>query len=718
MIPPTHPILKQALLFLSGTLDDATGQILLSKADRCSYSDQLQTVRMLKPHKKVLEQASIKLPTIKAVEDYLKQFETLQVIPTGADAWDVRNEVKGTAYEVTKLAFDGFRCTCPITWSQPTCKHIEAVERYLETKPTAEPNDDEYIPDVIEAPGTLDERYANDDIQPVIVTPQTKPKQIIQFTAWQDVRLQQQQTIESLRNELTPQQQQAFDFVLTWYEPNKRDRPFVFSGYSGTGKSFASARILKALLLKYPGLKVAIAAPTQKAVQVAADFADKAGLDAATETIHALLHLSIDKPDEYGVRRLVLNPTSKKPFMGQFDLVVVDERSMLGSEILGWMIVADHKQQYFDDLFGQLAPVERDYLGAIESGDFRGISFIKDQYLQLRKAINAVIRNGWRPDHNLEFRLQHGSFLAPTILLGDNAQLPPNSEESRDAVSPIDTYFDSDVELTDVVRYSGEIIRFATEIRNNLSRQSIILPASGGNISTLSPPQWEKEAIAAFTDGAQNIRVLAWKNDRVTALNKAVRDKVQGIRAMQPYLPGEVLVAKDAIELPDPLRPDKTQVWLRACDEVTVLESQPTTLHCQGHDIDCYRLQVVDGEGQSEKLFAIPQQSESFELLRYLLRQLKASIHAEPDSQAKRQGWATYYAILNQFSVTVTQSGQFIPKLQYVYATTVNSSQGSTYDQVFLDNRNVQQCHRSIELRNRLLYVGTTRASQHLHLVR
>lgn len=717
MIPPTHPILKQALLFLSGTLDDATGQILLSKANHCSYSDQLQTVRMLKPHKKVLKLASIELPTIKAVEDYLKQFETLQVIPTGADAWDVRNEVKGTAYEVTKLAFDGFRCTCPIVWTQPTCKHIEAVESYLEASPTAEPDGDEYIPDVIEAPGTLDERYANDDIRPAIIAPQPKPKQIIQFTAWQDVRLQQQQTIDSLRNELTPQQQQAFDFVLTWYEPGKRDRPFVFSGYSGTGKSFASARILKALLLKYPGLKVAIAAPTQKAVQVAADFADKAGLKADVETIHALLHLSIDAPDEYGVRRLVLNPASKKPFMGQFDLVVVDERSMLGSEILGWMIVADHKQQYLDDLFGQLAPVERDYLGAIEIGDYRGFSFIKDQYMQLRKAINAVIKNGWRPDHNLEFRLQHGSFLAPTLLLGDSAQLPPNSNESHDAVSPIDLYFDSDVELTDVVRYSGEIIQFATEIRSDLSRHSIALPESGGNISTLTPAQWEQEAIAAFAKGATNIRVLAWKNDRVSALNKAIRDRVQGIQALHPFLPGEVLIAKDAIELPDPLQPEKTQAWLRACDEVTVLESKPTSLHCQGHDIDCHQIKVTDVDGRIETIYAIPQQSESWELLRYILRQLKASIHSEPDPQAKRQGWTTYYSILNQFSVTVTQSGQFVPKLQYVYAATVNSSQGSTYDQVFLDSRNVQQC-RSTELRNRLLYVGATRASQHLHLVR
>ena len=63
--------------------------------------------------------------------------------------------------------------------------------------------------------------------------------------------------------DLSPQQKEAFDLAIAWFEDP--DSPFVLRGYAGTGKSFCAQRIIKAL---QPNGKIAICAPTHKAVHV------------------------------------------------------------------------------------------------------------------------------------------------------------------------------------------------------------------------------------------------------------------------------------------------------------------------------------------------------------------------------------------------------------------------------------------------------------------
>jgi len=73
--------------------------------------------------------------------------------------------------------------------------------------------------------------------------------------------------------------------------------------------------------------------------------------------------------------------------------------------------------------------------------------------------------------------------------------------------------------------------------------------------------------------------------------------------------------------------------------------------------------------------------------------------------EAKENGarWTAFYELRERFA-----------RVDYAYATTVHKAQGSTFDTVFVDHRDLQAC-RGPE-RQALLYVAVTRPSRRLAL--
>ena len=73
---------------------------------------------------------------------------------------------------------------------------------------------------------------------------------------------------------LTPAQALAYDQLLPFLQGNHDARLAVLEGYAGTGKTFLVARLLRDL----SGVKIAVAAPTNKAVRVLRDKLQEAGV--------------------------------------------------------------------------------------------------------------------------------------------------------------------------------------------------------------------------------------------------------------------------------------------------------------------------------------------------------------------------------------------------------------------------------------------------------
>jgi AAA domain/UvrD-like helicase C-terminal domain len=158
---------------------------------------------------------------------------------------------------------------------------------------------------------------------------------------------------------LSENQDEGYDLALRWYESGGSD-PFVLKGFSGTGKSFLAAQICLELIICYPEIKIALCAPTHKAKHVLATFATKSGLDSVwVSTLHSLLHVLPGHHDDAGRQGLAGNQFSQEPSYLDFDLVIIDEASMIGVELLSW-IPSQRVPTLFMGDPAQLPPVEDD----------------------------------------------------------------------------------------------------------------------------------------------------------------------------------------------------------------------------------------------------------------------------------------------------------------------------------------------------------------------
>lgn len=135
---------------------------------------------------------------------------------------------------------------------------------------------------------------------------------------------------------------------------------WLLLGEAGTGKTYVTCCIVDALkqLPRYNNsdrkLRVAVCAPTHKAAQVLTRKLREFGVNAVAITIHSLLGL---KPTVDDSEKQVLKKQSKG-FAGDFDVVVLDETSMVDTPLQGYI---DRELEFHFILYvgddGQLNPV-------------------------------------------------------------------------------------------------------------------------------------------------------------------------------------------------------------------------------------------------------------------------------------------------------------------------------------------------------------------------
>ena len=126
--------------------------------------------------------------------------------------------------------------------------------------------------------------------------------------------------------ELTAEQLAAVDGLNKWVKDTSPDASMmaVLSGYAGTGKTTA----LKFFLDRYK-YKVAISAPTHKAVYVASTILGRKG-----QTLHSLHGL---RPDvnlmQFDIDNIQFNPLGTAT-IDQYKLVIIDEAAMIPKSVL------------------------------------------------------------------------------------------------------------------------------------------------------------------------------------------------------------------------------------------------------------------------------------------------------------------------------------------------------------------------------------------------
>lgn len=476
--------------------------------------------------------------------------------------------------------------------------------------------------------------------------------------------------------DLSSDQLEAFTDMVKFID-TPDDSMLVLKGYAGTGKTFTITRFIQYCLEmtrqhiktknvmaahKYGTPAIAMTAPTNKAVQVLREHSDKSLFGKVHfSTIHQLLGLKevINDSGEQEFR----NDRDKNPEITRQDILIIDEVSMLN-----------------DDLF-------------------------------------ILIWN-----------------YAPTIkiiMLGDPKQVPPvGKEDCEPFLNPM-KYNIRTIELSRIMRQKegSAIIEASFHIRNDITNPahsfSAFTSITGTDLQLFNANLQRNELITvmkekvlseAFVQNPNIMKVIAWRNAKVNEYNIYI-PKIYGLKkwpeidmATAPkILAGDRMIANEPVIK---YEFNMIVILMHTNQEFIVLRSNHVEArnfeYVNGSvDLETY---VVVAEFYSaeldkmveEKITVLHENSkEEFE--RTVQKLKNSALHATSDKRGFF--WREYYHFIRQFA-----------NVTYAYAITAHKSQGSTYDEVFVDVNDIRLNQNVVE-RNRILYTAITRAKNNLTLI-
>ncbi|TVP66544.1 MAG: DNA helicase [Leptolyngbya sp. LCM1.Bin17] len=272
------------------------------------------------------------------------------------------------------------------------------------------------------------------------------------------------------------------------------------------------------------------------------------------------------------------------------------------------------------------------------------------------------------------------------LFVGDSAQLPPVNEQESACFRKIIHRS----ALTEVVRYGGAIGVIAEDIRRNLVRDRLPRFSSDTNAEqtegcfVVPRSAWEKLLIRAFTSqtyqaNPDQVRALAYTNRRVAQLNRMIRTAIYGSNTRR-FVPGERLIA------------------LTPC-----LEGESIILPTSA---ECEVLHIARGREGEWPVWQLEVETEEgdFRTLRILHESGQQEFQARCDFLAKEKRWMEFWDLQQRFH-----------SVDYAYSLTIHKSQGSTFQDVFVDVPSML-VNRNVVERNQLCYVAFTRAAKRLFL--
>lgn len=284
------------------------------------------------------------------------------------------------------------------------------------------------------------------------------------------------------------------------------------------------------------------------------------------------------------------------------------------------------------------------------------------------------------------------------LTMGDDCQLPPVRESRPEAFD-----LGPKVELSKIERYSGAILEFANTLRDHVkTKQKIkvmpsLLNSDGSGVHHALGKHFVPQAVQMVDlDNPDRTRILAWRNDRVDAINQAVRQHYHGLN-VPPFLVGDKVVTTDAVK-----NPEGNDIMLPVDEDCEV-----TAVHED----------FVDGAAGSGLTF--PTWMLVLRPLHGLVRDVVAQV-IKPEHKAD---WEVHLANvakrakINRNWTEYWYLRESVHAVKHCYAITVHRSQGSTFTNVFLDVIDIQK-NQKVHEQLKLLYVGASRPTTNLILNR
>lgn len=469
---------------------------------------------------------------------------------------------------------------------------------------------------------------------------------------------------------LTADQRSAVDGILRDIErPGAR---VVLCGYAGTGKTVTTAALVTEMRSRK--LTVIVATPTHKArSQVEKALKANGADDFECVTVHRLL----------GLKQVRDYKTGKESF----------EPDSYGKNML-----ADGFPPSWDDY------IQDDYVK--DSGqswsDYKEENSI---------GIDVVIVDETSMLHEELYQyLIAEAAHRPIVFVGDDRQLLPVKE---DKVCAAFVEAQSIYNLTEVLRHDGAILNLATTTRQMPIGRARFADAIGGGSQVVAyrrRDEWMTALLEMMNspeafDDPDFCRALAFKNKDVEELNSRIHERRYGVGAPQ-YVDNMICVTVDAVPNPFGGAP-----LLNSTIEVYVREAQIDTFKAPHDDrsIEPWRTWLLQVQAfDSDKIEEV-RVLDRDEERRWseMQRQFADAAKAQTNDSERKKHWRMFFERQDQ-----------IGRIEPASALTVHKSQGSTFRNVFL--------HWDIDgwgsapsaQQNQLAYVGITRASESLHVIR
>lgn len=284
------------------------------------------------------------------------------------------------------------------------------------------------------------------------------------------------------------------------------------------------------------------------------------------------------------------------------------------------------------------------------------------------------------------------------ILVGDKYQLPPVNEIVSPCFAIEYLPEENQTELLEVVRQANDnpVIAIATSIRNAIIDNKEP-PFTGKRnednvgVYTLKRQRWlEKLAEAVldprFKEDPDWLRILAYKNETVHFYNQKVRE-ILGEDLTVPFSEGDLVTAKSPWIVQD-------EVIIMTGDEFEVLAIEPCT-HPVYPQLHGYWVSLKYMEDQPVYVLDYMRSAQAY---KDLLQAITINAREQGD-------WRPYYAL-----------EEYYADLRPVYAITVHSSQGSTFDNVMVDFQDIY-VNKKLSEADRCYYVAVTRARRNVILL-
>jgi ATP-dependent exoDNAse (exonuclease V) alpha subunit len=457
---------------------------------------------------------------------------------------------------------------------------------------------------------------------------------------------------------LNEQQREALELLAEW--SRCKSLFFMLAGYAGTGKTTLVREHIRKEFNWYQernkglfsgeddkGFQVAVSAPTHKAKK---EIVKATGLEG--KTIQAMLGLGLD------VDMKDFDPEDKKfkitrtPILREFHLVVIDECGMLNTE---------------------------------------AVTFI------------------------LELAAKYGTRI---IFMGDPAQLPPIGE--WESICFTTDKIKYKYQLTKVERQASDnpIMSLYDKLRDNLNskrtpynRVTNFDKATGSGIKFVNKGEFAKEVLDDFTAEHFNpleAKILAWTNDEANMWNGAIRKRI--IMKTYPELkepsfiePGDLLIAL------------ANRGTINNADEFIVKSITPAVVDFMDvnqeiESLECLQIHAYSDTLGYDTYFNVLDHTDRRATAKWLL-QYNAFIRQAVKDKRK---WRDFFGFRDVFlTMADIDNGSNSKKpiardLDYGYALTVHRSQGSTYNNVYVVEKDIDM-NRNVRERNQLKYVALSR---------